>query len=283
VVSTWEFVPVSPAGAKPLDGRIVYEAFRSGIYTIDPDGTHRTHLVKGDYVYTSRWLPDGSGVSFIHMVDANLRKTRIEAVDVNGTNRHGLIGAGALPGNNKEIYNYAWSPDGSQIALQMWGALYGSVFVANADGSSMTRLKVGQVYDPAWSSLDRIVATRNSGRLITFDPDGGNRVRVTGALGRAPAWSPDGTEIAFRCGNFRHMDVCTVNADGSGLVNLTNSPQVDWFSAWSPDGSRIVWSISKKPLSPSNLWRMKTDGSGKTRITATRRIDENNPDWTVLP
>jgi len=33
----------------------------------------------------------------------------------------------------------------------------------------------------------------------------------------------------------------------------------------------------------ANLWRMRADGSATARITSTKRIDEYEPDWIVLP
>jgi Tol biopolymer transport system component len=37
------------------------------------------------------------------------------------------------------------------------------------------------------------------------------------------------------------MDVCVVNADGTGLVRLTNDEQLDDHPAWSPDGTTIAF------------------------------------------
>jgi TolB protein len=38
-----------------------------------------------------------------------------------------------------------------------------------------------------------------------------------------PVWSPDGTKIAFEKGDGNQYEVYVVNADGSGLTNLTNT------------------------------------------------------------
>ena len=51
-----------------------------------------------------------------------------------------------------------------------------------------------------------------------------------------PAWSPDGSRMAFvsdRDGNF---EVYVMSADGSGQARLTNNPADDIEPAWCPDG-----------------------------------------------
>ena len=275
--------PASQAAAKPLDGRIVYSDIYggSGIYSISPDGTGRMHLVTGSGVYRPQWFPDGTGISFISEVGPKGRRSRLEAIDIDGSNRRVLIGASQFPDGYSSIFSYSWAPDGLQLVLGLNGD-GSAIFLSNPGGTSMTEI-LPNAYSPDWSSLDRIVATRN-GRLITFDPDGGNLVRLASGTGSLnPSWSPDGGRIAFMCGRITHADVCLVNADGMGLVNLTDSKEVDWSPAWSPDGSRIIWALSREVSSFANLRRMRADGSATTRITTTKRIDEYEPDWIVLP
>jgi dipeptidyl aminopeptidase/acylaminoacyl peptidase len=48
------------------------------------------------------------------------------------------------------------------------------------------------------------------------------------------AWSPDGEKIAFKSASSGNNDIYTINADGSGRTNLTNSKQSEDFFAWSP-------------------------------------------------
>jgi len=53
-----------------------------------------------------------------------------------------------------------------------------------------------------------------------------------------PAWSPDGTRIAFTTwvgGRYGNSETYVMNADGTGPVNLTNHPDYDSWPVWSPD------------------------------------------------
>jgi len=57
-----------------------------------------------------------------------------------------------------------------------------------------------------------------------------------------PAWSPDGSKIAFmsdRDGG--DIEIYVMNADGSHQTRLTNSPGRDAHPSWSPDGKNIYF------------------------------------------
>jgi TolB protein len=56
-----------------------------------------------------------------------------------------------------------------------------------------------------------------------------------------PAWSPDGSRIAFVCLWPTYPDLCVANADGTGVVHLTNDEQPDQAPAWSPDGTKLAF------------------------------------------
>jgi TolB protein len=49
-----------------------------------------------------------------------------------------------------------------------------------------------------------------------------------------PAWSPDGSRIAFLTGRDGNGEIYVMNADGSGPTNLTNNPAEDYDPVWSP-------------------------------------------------
>ena len=60
-----------------------------------------------------------------------------------------------------------------------------------------------------------------------MDADGSNPVNITtnAAMDLNPAWSPDGERIAFSSNRTGDTEVFAVNPDGSGVTNLTNTPE----------------------------------------------------------
>jgi len=79
-------------------------------------------------------------------------------------------------------------------------------------------------------------------RLVTMAADGSGRAPVTDGqhVDAAPAWSPDGTHIAFdRVVDGAH-ELFVVAADGSGLQAVTTGGSAQ-RPVWSPDGARLAF------------------------------------------
>jgi Tol biopolymer transport system component len=81
-----------------------------------------------------------------------------------------------------------------------------------------------------------------------------------------PTWSPDGRRIAFTSDRTTAGDeeVWVMNADGSGATQLTTSALDEFAVDWSPDGSRIVFSLNG---GTNNIWQIKPDGTGLGQLT----------------
>lgn len=132
----------------------------------------------------------------------------------------------------------AVSPDGSRIAYVGIGANgFMNIFVVNRDGTNV--------------------------RQLTFTED----------LNDQPAWSRDGTRIAFRRSGER-SDIWVMNADGTNPVNITNNAsRTDGVYAaerpsWTPAG-RIVFTFGHQLLNPLSyrLVQANADGTGWRNVT----------------
>jgi tol-pal system beta propeller repeat protein TolB len=107
-------------------------------------------------------------------------------------------------------------------------------------------------------------------------------VRLTASDGddSEPAWSPDGTKIAFRSDRTGNSEIYVMNADGTNPIRLTNQTGSDSDPAWSPDGSTIAF-VSDRGGN-DGIYVMSADGSGVTRLTGDGVQPAWSPNGTTL-
>ena len=108
-----------------------------------------------------------------------------------------------------------------------------------------------------------------------MNADGTNPANVTNnaATDVGPAWSPDGTKIAFHSDRAGDFAIFVMNADGSGVRQLTDPSVPDELPAWSPEGNRLAFD------SDGDLWVIQADGSGLTRVTHSQFTLDFMPRW----
>jgi len=114
-----------------------------------------------------------------------------------------------------------------------------------------------------------------------MNADGSGLIQLTNntSFESAPAWSPDGSKIAFHSNLGGNMEIYAMNANGSGQTNLTNSPTRGELNPdWSPDGSTI--SFQGCGGGYDDICVMNPDGSGLTNLTNSPADYEGSPAWS---
>lgn len=209
------------------------------IYLMNADGTRLIRLTEGLRAAGPAWSPDGTQIVFTQD-----QGTSLVVMNADGTGAREL----RLDGEAYPPYQLpAWSPDGTRIAFQASPeprAETNSVYVTSVDGTGTTRITHGgSDGTPAWSPDGSELAYAGPDGIYLLDVATGAEHRLTDCRFREdcgrdshPSWSPDGSRIAFerQDGAGTTVQVFVVNADGSGLQQLTSGPEWNTYPRWQP-------------------------------------------------
>jgi TolB protein len=270
-----------PAAWSPDGGRLAFveRDFPFQLRVANADGTGIEVLVNDSAgrLTSPAWSPDGRRIAYVS-------EATVPTVDVVGA------GGGKPRTLARNALGPAWSPDGRWLAFTPENTT--QLFVVPAGGGRRRPV----THDPptariwgtaAWARDGRLLYSHLPGEdfeLMTVRADGSEPRQLTHDFvgDREPAWSPDGTRVAFvrevaEEPNFTNDEIFVMRDDGSGVRRLTRHAREDSAPAWSPDGRRIVFArrLSRNSI---GLAVMNADGSG-VHVLVRHGFNEG-PTWS---
>lgn len=293
------------------NGLIAFESNRGGnnnIYTMNPDGSVQRNLTpatRSSDVFPA-WSPKGNKISFTSD-RAEAGNPDVYTMNADGSGVTRLTDA---PGEDRGT---SWTSEGARIVFHSSRDRDAThtfdIFSMKPDGTDQRKLfQNGSAAYVCGSRIDGTIVFNSSGNplgtnplnppvgtnpnpqpdfeIFTMDVHGNNLKQVTNnrVLDSGPKWSPDCSTISYNSIDTTSLDVHRINADGTGDVNLTNTPGIfDAFSAWSPDGQRIVFS-SNRDVNFEIYTMDSSDGGNVERLTFTELgLADLRADWGTAP
>lgn len=180
--------------------------------------------------------------------------------------------------------NLTWSSDSPQIATvgedgTVSGVGYGHARItAAAPGGKNAAADIYVVGEII------VASSRTAGKFQLYAAERSNLAQLTKlspdtASASDPAFSPDGSRIAFVSQRDGNAEIYVMNADGTGATRVTNDPQADGRPVFMPDGQSIVFHSSRPAGKQQQIWTVNLDGTGLTQLTR----DSVNASPTVSP
>jgi Tol biopolymer transport system component len=229
------------------------------IATMAADGGDLREITSGLGIHeVPSWSPDGYRIAFDYSPEPDDSTpgfhTRLWTMRADGTHARPLpIWPAGFDVEPK------YSPNGRWIAFARLredaaaGDFQAAIFIVEAHGGRVRQLTPWNewVEHPTWSPDSRWITFNSiedfdspASTIEAIGPDGRGRhtiLATTESLGGHKPWySPDGTRILFMCaitdpdGHYNE-DICVMNADGSNVVNLTNTPEtIENWPSWGP-------------------------------------------------
>jgi tol-pal system beta propeller repeat protein TolB len=194
-----------------------------------------------------------------------------------------------VPTGLNHAFHPDWSPDGNKIAF--WSDDTGEelIYTTYADGSNLAQITDFSSAVPDWSpdgtrlvfQSDHRNEPKDTPDLYVIDANGENLVEILDAPDvpdYSAQWSPDGSQILFVSRRTGKDELFRMKADGTGIVQVSDSKDAVTSGIWSPDGTRIAFVYGAGPV--TNLYAVDPDGiSNVVRLTKDKHTNKN-PAWS---
>ncbi len=196
----------------------------------------------------------------------------------------------AISSNSAPQYVPRWSRDDLKIVWTRetnWGGAFREVFTMNADGTAVRQLTNNPGMDEVgqWSPDGRkiVFMSERTGPydIYSMNADGSGLAQLTtGGWTADPEYSPNGKLILFT----RVLPlpgVFVMKSDGTGVRALVTDPCLNFGESgahFSPDGKRVAF-VACFGGANRDVYTVRLDGTGLTRLTNTPSIDEYVRSW----
>ncbi len=241
----------------------------------------------------ARWSPDGKYLAFLSArgggsgEDAEESKAQVWILNREGGE------AQQLTDTAQEVKNFVWSPAGDRLALVLQDASPDEIEAAKQKGDSKAKAK------PRPWVIDRLhfkedeagYLNRRRTHVYVYAMADKKVTQITSGDydDEGPAWSPDGTKIAFSSNRTKpdpdmnfNIDIWVVDAGnsdrGQNLVQVTTNEGPEGSPQWSPDGKWIAYTSQLEPkLFDYSTFQIAVSpaGGGEARVL-TRKLDRNS-------
>ncbi len=279
---------ISPDGSRVAYSRVSKDIMTdqsvSNIWIVDANGSHHRPLLSGAQSYGSpRWSPSGDRLAYVTSVGDRGSQIHVRWMDTGQTAVLSNVRGGPS--------SLTWSPDGTQIAFEMF---------VKAEGASLAKPPAAPE-DAEWAPPVTVIdqmqyradgagyLEHGYSHLFVLSADGGSPRQITSGdrdYGGPLSWSRDGRRIYF-AGNQQderehdpmEAEVWSVEVGSGELKQLTDRDGPDFSPTVSPNGSMLAYlGFDDKKLGyhNSDVYVMDLDDGSIEVLTASfdRTIDD---------